>query len=58
MKTLLERETFARGTFRSNRKNFPTDRMKADKTQKPKDSDFALSGYVKYTKCKGRGKKV
>lgn len=57
MKTLLQRKTFACGTFRSNRKNYPTDLMKADKTMKPGDSDFASSGNISYTKWKDRGKK-
>lgn len=54
---LLANETFACGTFRSNRKNYPTEIMKIDKGMKPGDFDSASSGEISFCKWKDRGKK-
>lgn len=57
MKTLMELDTFACGTFRVNRKYYPKLILKDDKKMKIGDSDFAQAGDISVVKWKDRGKK-
>ncbi|KAG5893734.1 hypothetical protein JTB14_022342 [Gonioctena quinquepunctata] len=57
MKTSMEQNTFASGTFRVNRKYYPKLILKGDKKIKIGDSDFAQAGDISVSKWKDRGKK-
>lgn len=54
---LLNRQTFACGTFRVNRKNYPKELLKSDKEMKLGDYDFAQSKDVSIVKWRDRGSK-
>lgn len=43
LKELLDHSTFACGTFRANRKYYPSQNLKSDKKSKSSDYDFCMS---------------
>lgn len=57
LKVLMERGTFACGTFRVNRKHYPKSILMDDKNMRIGDSDFAQAGDISVVKWKDRGKK-
>lgn len=54
---LLDKDMFACGTFRTNRKKYPTDLLAQDKTMRLGESDYVQSGDISVTKWRDRGKK-
>lgn len=57
LKELIDHNTFACGTFRTNRKYYPSENLKSDKSLKPSDYDFCMSDDFSVCKWKDRGKK-
>lgn len=57
MAKLLARKIFARGTMMANRKYFPKDILKSDKSLKMGESDYAISNEISVSKWMDRGKK-
>lgn len=55
---LLGKKIFSCGTIMSNRKYFPKDLLKSDKTLKVGDSDYAVSRDISVCKWMDRGKKA
>lgn len=56
MEKLLTKHIFACGTFRKNRKFYPSKVLKNDKDMKKGDLDFVQCGDITVTKWKDRGK--
>lgn len=56
MEKLLTKHIFACGTFRKNRKYYPSKVLKNDKDMKKGDFDFVQCGDITVTKWKDRGK--
>lgn len=54
---LLDRNIFGCGTVRTNRKNFPTELLVADKQLKAAESDSVGTTFLTVSKWKDRGKK-
>lgn len=56
MVKLLNKNIFACGTFRKNRKFYPSTVLKEDRNMKKGDIDFVQSGDITVTKWRDRGK--